>query len=152
MVVLRRKVGAAKEHFPFGCQKRGERPAALSGERLHGTLVAGVHVGPLVAIDLDAHEIAVQERGHLWILVRLAVHHMAPVAPHGADVQQDRLVLAARPRQRRLAPRGPMHRLGGGGLPVPRGLGGGGGGPCRESSPAGYGATRSPRTASTSSA
>src|SRR2546430_12892073 len=34
--------------FRSGCQKRGERPAALSGERLHGTLVAGVHVGPLV--------------------------------------------------------------------------------------------------------
>src|SRR5207237_4057786 len=47
-----------------------------------------------------------------------------PVAPHGADVQQDGLILGARPRERGLAPRVPVHRLVGGGLEVGGGFGG----------------------------
>ena len=47
----------------------------------------------------------------LRILVGLAVHHMAPVAPHSTDVQKDRFVLPLGPRERRLAPGMPVHGL-----------------------------------------
>src|SRR2546428_14118610 len=39
------------------------------------------------------------------------VQHMAPVTPHGPDVEQNRFVLARRPLERFLGPRIPMHGL-----------------------------------------
>src|SRR5216117_140441 len=118
VVLLRREVGTAEEDFALGGEKRREGPTALARERLHGALVARIHVGPLVAIHLDAHEVAIERLGDARVLVRLAIHHVTPVAPHGADVQQDGLILGARPRERGLAPRVPVHRLVGGGLEV----------------------------------
>src|SRR5205085_12131097 len=72
----------------------------------------------LVPVDLDAHEVGVEQVGHARVFVRLAVHHVAPVTPHGADVEQDGLVLGAGARERRVAPGVPVHRLVGGGLQV----------------------------------
>ena len=82
----------------------GGGPAALSGEGLHGALVARVHVGPLVAVHLHAHEVRVEVRGQRRVLVRLAVHHVAPVAPHRADVEEDGPVRRARRREGLLRP------------------------------------------------
>src|SRR6059036_1648869 len=123
VVLLRGEVGAAEENFALGRETRREGPAALTGERLHGALVARIHVGPLVAVHLDAHEVAIEGLGDACVLIRLAVHDVAPVAPHGADVQEDRLILGARPRERRLAPGMPVHRLVGGGFEVGGGFG-----------------------------
>ena len=100
-----RKVGAAVEHFAGRREKGRQRPAALPGERLHRPLVAGVDVRTLVPVHLDADEMLVEELGEGRILVGLAVHHVAPVTPDGADVEQHRAVLRAgglrRPRRPR---------------------------------------------------
>ena len=53
-----REVGAAVEHLAGGREERGERPAALPGQRLHRPLIAGVDVRPLVPVHLDADEVA----------------------------------------------------------------------------------------------
>jgi hypothetical protein len=55
-------------------------------------LVAGIDVGPLVPVHLDADEVLVEELGQIGVLVGLPVHHVAPVTPDGADVEQHRLV------------------------------------------------------------
>ena len=123
-VVVGREVGASEEDLTLGRQERGEWPAALPAERLHGALIARVHVGPLVAVDLDADEIAIQELGDRGVLVRLAVHDVAPMAPHGADVEQDRLLFLLRAGERRVAPRRPMDRLVRCRLEIRRGFGG----------------------------
>src|SRR5207253_2061511 len=64
-IILGGEVRSPEKHLALGCEERGERPTALAGERLHRALVARVHVGPLVAVDFDAHEVAVQELGDL---------------------------------------------------------------------------------------
>src|SRR5947208_4684102 len=117
-VLLGREIRASEEHLALGSQERRERPASLSGDGLDGALIAGVHVWALVAVHLHADELTVQDLGDGRILVRLAVHHVAPVAPHGADVEQHRLVLGARGREGLFAPRAPVDRLVGGGLEV----------------------------------
>jgi len=121
-VVVRREVGAAEEDLAVRGQKRGERPAALPAQRLYGALVAGVHIGPLVAVHLDAHEIAIQDLRDAGIFVRLAVHDVAPVAPDGADIEQDRLVLGLRACERRVSPRQPVDGLVSGGFEICRGF------------------------------
>ena len=121
---VRREVRAAVEHFPLGCKERGERPAALARQCLHGALIARVHVGPLVAVHLDADEIRIEEFGEGGVLVRFAIHDVAPVAPDGADVEQHG-ALEPRGRVEGLASPGvPVDGLMGGALQV-RGGGGG---------------------------
>jgi hypothetical protein len=120
---LRRKVGAAEEHVALGSQEGCERPTALAGERLDRALVARVHVGPLVPVHLDADEVLVEVTGDAGIVVGLAVHDVAPVAPHGPDVEQHRAILVAGRREGFVAPGVPVDRLMGGGPQI----GGGGG-------------------------
>ncbi len=61
-----------------------------------GGLVARVDIRTLVAVDLHRDKFFVDEGGDLGIVVAFAVHHMAPVAPHGANVEQDGLVFCFR--------------------------------------------------------
>ena len=56
----RRKVGAAVERLQLRRQPDAHRPAARSGRRLHERHVDAIDVGPLLAIDLDRHEVLVQ--------------------------------------------------------------------------------------------
>src|SRR5262249_8814379 len=93
VLILRREVGSAIKWLAVGCEKSCERPAALSGERTDGKLVAGVDVRTLVAVDFYCDEMFVDDLRHLRIVVRLAIHYMTPVAPHGADIEQDGFVL-----------------------------------------------------------
>ena len=123
MRAVGRKVGAAVEHLAGGREKGRQRPAALPGQRLHRPLVAGVDVRPLVPVHLDADEVLVQELGECRILVGLAVHHVAPVAPDGADVEQHGAVLRAGGLEGLVAPGIPVDGLMGGGLQVGRGGG-----------------------------
>jgi hypothetical protein len=72
-----------------------------------------VDVGPLLAVHLDVDEVLVHERGDPFVLERLALHHVAPVACRVRDRQEDRLVLGARLRERLVAPGIPVHRVAG---------------------------------------
>src|SRR5258705_547175 len=77
-----------------------ERPAAVTGEHLHRTHVDVVEVGPLLAVDLDAYEQVVHERGDPLVLERLVLHDVAPVARRVAYTDEDGLVLTARAVER----------------------------------------------------
>ena len=104
IAVVGRNVGAAEVGPAVGSEKGGQRPAALAGDGRDGGLVARVHVGPLVAIHLHGDIKLVDERGDLRVLVGLAVHDVAPVAPDGANVEQDGLVLGLGAGKGGLAP------------------------------------------------
>src|SRR6185437_551394 len=111
IMVLGRKVGTAEERTAIRSKKCRERPAALPAHGLYGCLITAVHIRTLVAIHLHGDEVIVDQLGDRKILVRLAVHHMAPVAPHRADVEQHRLVRALRFFEGISAPFVPLHRL-----------------------------------------
>ena len=103
---LGREVGAGVERHAVGGEERVERPAAVAGHRLHGVHVDRVDVRALLAVDLDADEVLVHQRGDLRVLEGLALHHVAPVARGVADRDEDRLVLAARARRSASSPHG----------------------------------------------
>ena len=90
--VDRREVGAAEERRSGRGEEGRQRPSALSADGGDCGLVARVDVGPLVAIDLDGDVVLVDQRRGVGVFIALAVHDVTPVAPHGADVEQDRLV------------------------------------------------------------
>ena len=108
---LGREVGAADERLALRRKEDGQRPAAVAGHRHHRVHVDPVHVGPLLAVDLDVDEALVHQRRGLRVLERLVRHHVAPVAGRVTDREQDRLVLCARTRERFLAPRVPVDRI-----------------------------------------
>ena len=118
LIVVGGEIRAAKEDFPVGREERRERPAALATQRLHGALVASIHVRPFIAVDLDAHEVAIEDLRDARVLVRLTVHDVAPMAPDSTDVEQDRLVLAVRTGESGFPPREPMDGLVRGGFEV----------------------------------
>src|SRR6202142_3289981 len=109
--IVRRKIRAAKKRFSLRRKKSRQRPAALPRNRADCGLIACVHVGPLVSIYFHRDIVLVDHRCDFRILVALAVNHVAPVAPHRANVEQDRLLLRARFRKRFLAPFIPVNRL-----------------------------------------
>ena len=113
VAVLGREVGAAEERPAVGGQEHRHRPAAAVAEGLQRGHVDLVDVGPLLAVDLDAHEMLVEEPGDLRVHEALALHDVAPVARAVADRQEDRLVLGL----------GPGERLGAPGIPVDRVVG-----------------------------
>jgi hypothetical protein len=63
----------------------------------------------------------VDESGSLGILVRLAIHHVAPVTPNSTDVEQNGLVLSLSFFERLMVPLMPLNRLMHGGTKVRRG-------------------------------
>ena len=70
-----------------------------------------VDVGPLLAIDLDAHEVLVEQLRNLLVVKALALHHVAPVAARVADREKDQLALFLRLGERLFAPRIPIDRV-----------------------------------------
>ena len=108
---VRRPVGAAIERLQLGREEHAHRPAAAAGEHLHRVHVDLVEVGPLLAIDLDRHEVLVEQRGDRVVLEALVLHHVAPVAGRVADRKKDRLLLAARFFDRLVAPGIPVDRI-----------------------------------------
>ena len=61
VAVVRRKICAAEKRFQIRRQEHIERPAALAGRGLHERHVNFVHVGPFLAVHLDADEMFVEE-------------------------------------------------------------------------------------------
>jgi uncharacterized membrane protein YbaN (DUF454 family) len=111
IAALGREVGAAVERLQVRGQEDGERPAAAAGHRLHGAHVHRVDVGPLLAVDLDRHELGVEEGGDRRILERLVGHDVAPVAGGVADRQEDRFVFSAGAGESLVSPRVPVDRV-----------------------------------------
>src|SRR4051812_15505989 len=109
--VVRGKVGTAVKRAPIWREKTGQRPATLSSNGLHCDLIAAVDVRALVTVNFDRDETIVDNLRGLWIFVRLAIHHMTPVAPDGADVEQDGLVLPLGRLERLFAPFVPLNGL-----------------------------------------
>ena len=107
----RRKVGAAVERLAVRRQPHAHRPPAGAGRGLDEHHVHAVDVRPLLAVELDGDEIAVEHVRDAPVLERLVRHDVAPVARRVADREEDRLVLAPRCRERLVAPRIPVHRI-----------------------------------------
>ena len=121
IAVIAGKIGSAEERLAVGGEHRGQGPSILPADGGHRGLVAGVHIRPLVPVHLHRDKVLVDHRGQFGILVAFAIHHMAPVAPHRADIQQDRLVLAGGVGKSLGPPLMPPDRLVHGGTKVRRG-------------------------------
>ena len=105
------EVGPAVERPAVGRQEDRHRPAPATGHRLDRGHVDLVEVGPLLAIHLDRDEVVVQVAGGRFVLERLALHDVAPMARRIADAQEDRPVEQLRPGQRVRPPRRPVDRV-----------------------------------------
>src|SRR5579859_8229565 len=88
IMIFRRKISAAEKGTAIRCEKSGQRPSTLAADRLYRSLIAAIDVRTLVAIDLYRNVLLVDDFRDLGILVRLPIHHVAPVAPHCAHVEQ----------------------------------------------------------------
>ena len=108
---LRRKVRAAEKRPTIGRAENVQRPPAVTVNQLNRLHIDVVHIRPLLAINLDAHDQLILQRRDLLVLERLPLHHMAPVAGRVADRNQHRLLLRPRPRPRLLAPGLPVNRV-----------------------------------------
>ncbi len=84
-----REVRPEVERLALGRQEDGHRPATLPGGGLHGLHVDGVHVGPLLAVHLDRHEVLVDHGGDRLVLEAFVRHHMTPVTRGVTDRQQN---------------------------------------------------------------
>ena len=78
---------------------------------MHRAHVNLVKVGTFLAIDFDADEILVHQLRDLFVLERLVLHYVTPVARRIANAQQNRLVLVARLRQGIFTPGIPVDRV-----------------------------------------
>ncbi len=92
VAVVRREIGAARERLQVRRQKHRHRPTALARQHLHRGHVNLIEVGPLLAIDLDADEVLIEDFGDLFILETLVLHDVTPMARRVADAEEDRPV------------------------------------------------------------
>ena len=116
--VVGREIGATEERFSIRGEKGGERPAALSGKRADGGLIARVDVGAFVAIDLYWDVELVDHRGDFGIFIALAVDDVAPVAPHGTDIEEHGLFFGTSLFKSLFPPFVPIDRLMRGGAQI----------------------------------
>ena len=56
-------------------------------------LIARVHIRTFVAVDLDGDKVLVDDLGQLRIFIALPIHHVAPVAPHRFEIEDDEAFL-----------------------------------------------------------
>src|ERR1700686_2091495 len=87
-----REVGATIKWFAIGSEKRSKWPSPLACKRRYRDLIAAVNIRTLVAIDLHCYVMLIHNRRHFWIVIGLAIHHVTPVAPNRANVQEHGLV------------------------------------------------------------
>ena len=110
-LIFRREIRAAKKWFSIGQQESRQWPATLPGNCADGGLIPRIDVRPLVAVDFHGHKILVDNFRDLGVLVTLAIDHMAPVTPHGADIEKNGLIFRFRARKSRIAPFVPVDGL-----------------------------------------
>ena len=108
MAVDRREVGPAVERLPVGREEDRHRPPPSTGEHLDGLHVDVIHVGSLLAIHLDAHEVLVHDARDPGVLERLPLHDVAPVTGGVADGEKYGFVLGPGTGERFLAPGVPV--------------------------------------------
>src|SRR5579872_6334700 len=78
--VIRRKICSSVKWLAIRSEKRRQRPSALSTHGLHGSLIAAINIRTLVTVDLHGNEVLVDDLSDCWVVVRLTVHHVTPVA------------------------------------------------------------------------
>ena len=110
-LIIGGKIRAAEKRSSIGKKKTGERPAALAGEGTDRGLITGVDIGAFVAVDFDGHEVFVDNLGDLRVFVAFAVDDVAPMAPHGADVEENGFVFRLSASEGGIAPFVPIDRL-----------------------------------------
>src|SRR5947208_8142414 len=111
MLVARREIGAAIKRFALWGEKSRKGPSTLAADGLHRRLIAAVDVRTFVTVDLDGDKMLVDQRRDLRVLVGFAVHHVAPMAPYGPAIEQDRLVFPLGLFKGLLPPFMPVNRL-----------------------------------------
>ncbi len=118
VAVVAGKIRSPKERLALRSQHRGQGPPVLSADGGHRGLVARIHIRPLIAIHLHRDEILVNHSRQLRILITLPIHHMAPVAPHSSNIEQDGLVFPRRAGKGLGSPLMPLNRLMHGGAQI----------------------------------
>ena len=108
---LLREVGPREERAPVRRHDHRQRPAARARQEMADGHVDLVHVGALLAVDLDADECLVQESRDLRVLERFVRHHVAPVAGRIPDRDEDGTVQGLRPLEGFVPPGVPVDGL-----------------------------------------
>ena len=111
VLIARGKVSAAIKRLAVGCQECSERPSTLSTDGADGGLISAIDVGAFIAIHFHCNKTLIDDLRDFSVVIRLAIHHMAPVTPHRANVQQDGFILPLRRSKSFLSPLMPLHRL-----------------------------------------
>ena len=111
MPVIRGEIRAPKEWPPIRRQERRKRPSTLPADRSHRSLVPRIYIRPLVPVHLHRDKMLIDDPRNITVFIALPVHHMTPVAPHRAYVQQHRFVFLLRQLESLFAPLHPAHRL-----------------------------------------
>ena len=109
--VFRREIGTAVKGLAIRRQKHGHRPTAAPGEHLHRAHINLIEIRALFPVDFNIDEQLVHQARDLFVLERLALHHMTPVTGGIADAQQDRFVFRLGLLERLLTPAIPIHRI-----------------------------------------
>ncbi len=107
------EVRAGKKREPVRGGEHAHRPAAAPGGSLHRLHVDRVEVGPLLPVDLHAHEMPVHHFRGGGVRERLVTHDVAPVARRVPDRDEKRPVQLLRTRERLVAPRVPVDGIAG---------------------------------------
>ena len=94
MARLRWEVRAGVEGLAVRVGEDTHRPAAVTGERDGGVHIDGVDIRALLAVDLDAHEVVVEQLRYGVVLEGLVRHDVAPVACRVADGDEYRHISA----------------------------------------------------------
>src|SRR4029077_18905400 len=111
ILIARREVSAAIKWLAIGCKEGGERPSPLSTDRADRSLIAAIDVGTFIAIHLYRNKTIIDDLRDFSVVIGFAIHHMAPMTPHGANVQQNGFILPLRRSKSFLSPFMPLHRL-----------------------------------------
>jgi hypothetical protein len=110
-LIFRREIRAAKKGLSVWEQEAGQGPAALARDGADGGLITCIDVWALIAIHFHCDKILINNFRDLGILITLAVDDVAPVAPHGANIQKNGLVFGFRASKGRIAPLVPVNGL-----------------------------------------
>jgi hypothetical protein len=110
---LRRWEVGAPERDPLGGREHVQGPAAAAVQTLHVLHVQRVHIGSFLAVDLDADQAGVHVRGGVGVRKGFVLHDVAPMAGRVPDRHQHRHLAAGGLGEGLVAPRPPVHGIGG---------------------------------------